>query len=146
MPQTNHEKAVAVEVARTVSLWVIASPSVRLTGIALDMPIVITAGVEDGRETGGLTMPRLIDADALLPFAWAEDVEYLIRSAPTIDAEPVQYGEFTTLDAVDIFITATPKRCQTCRSEFIVLFHSDEPNQGMFCPRCGARRRADCEM
>lgn len=64
-----------------------------------------------------------------------------VDNAPTIDAEPVKHGEFTTLDEVNTFVTALPKRCETCGTEFIILFRKSEPNQGMFCPRCGARRR-----
>ena len=64
-----------------------------------------------------------------------------LHLAPAVDAEPVKYGEFTTLDEVNTFVTAFPKRCETCGTEFILLFRKSEPNQGMFCPRCGARRR-----
>lgn len=110
-------------------------------------------------------MGRLIDADALMervdesrrdnPYRDGkisvnhinEHSHFLdmIIEAPTIDVEPVKYGEFTTLDEVNTFVTAFPKRCETCGTEFILLFRKSEPNQGMFCPRCGARRRDDHE-
>ncbi len=83
---------------------------------------------------------RLIDADALKEKAWAADVEYLINSAPTIDAEPVRHARWEK-DKDDVFWGNhfIHKRCSKCGKEPPVSRFGTGYALSRYCPNCGAK-------
>ena len=78
---------------------------------------------------------RLIDADALEPMECGiDEMTFLavdfddIKNAPTIDAEPVRYGEWVEFQKYNF-------ECSECGK------HVTKPSMALdnFCPNCGAK-------
>ena len=81
-------------------------------------------------------MPRLIDADALIPKGTkvTDDViavHNAIKNAPTIEAEPVRYGRWENY-------STTMQECSVCKR------HTPR-HRYTFCPHCGAKMRGDTD-
>ena len=79
-------------------------------------------------------MPRLIDADALIPKGTkvTDDViavHNAIKNAPTIEAEPVRYGRWMCGDYYDIGDV-----CSECDWDSLI-----SPCDYRYCPNCGAK-------
>lgn len=91
-------------------------------------------------------MPRLIDADALIPmmkYATTDSeigvfpikigfnaIIEVINNAPTIDAEPVRHGKWIG------YAGTIGNECSVCGKWIDVLQGTAEMN---YCPHCGAR-------
>lgn len=76
---------------------------------------------------------RPIDADALMEtfktrcvLAWVKNI---VNNAPTIDAVPVVYGEWTLITSPSILYKHY--RCSEC-GEMVY-------NKSLYCPNCGAK-------
>lgn len=95
-------------------------------------------------------MARLIDADALkekicnnvYPITdffnsrdygmfWTGGIEKAIDEAPTIDAEPIRYGEWIGKPMIGGY---SRMRCSVCDNVFL-----DNKEKWNYCPCCGAK-------
>lgn len=81
---------------------------------------------------------RLIDADELCADRVSNDpVVIAAKCAPTIDAEPVQHGEWI-LNPCNLYNDATWV-CSECGNEWVLIDGTPLDNQMNYCPKCGAR-------
>lgn len=91
-------------------------------------------------------MPRLIDAEELIEVAHRERldsrerIERMIKSAPTIDAEPVRHGRWDTKylseDEDWSGIEHTIGRCSVCGGKVDI---AGKRIPYLYCPFCGAK-------
>ena len=90
-------------------------------------------------EKGTMTMPRLIDADALMDamrdeefqtFVPLDEIDSVIDKAPTINAEPVRHGRWILVLA-DKRGRGGVYNCTVC--------NGCRPIKSAYCPDCGAK-------
>lgn len=91
-------------------------------------------------------MTRLIDADALLELfpdemdglqTYNAEVQAIINSQPTIDAEPVRHGKWTKHEYAEESegLLIPNYECSEC--------HMWERKESDYCPNCGADMRGE---
>ena len=82
------------------------------------------------RETALITEHFSDEIDAIT-------IEHAIRTAPAVDAEPVQHGEWI-LNPCNLYNDATWV-CSVCGNEWVLIDGTPLDNQMNYCPKCGAR-------
>ena len=92
-------------------------------------------------------MARLIDADALkkviyfetnhlgIDFHKSKLIGIAIDNAPTIEAEPIRYGEWIGKPMIGGY---SRMRCSVCDNVFL-----DNKEKWNYCPCCGAKMEGD---